>query len=209
MPGNTCGHFRLGRWLARLARRCVKGRYFNRTVAMREAPAAREGLKDLIAWWGDASNLTMVEIGSYSGESAELFLASGKIAKLYCVDPWRMDYDPNDVAAFTDMARIERIFDDRFVGETRMVKVKGTIDDLVAQLEACPDRIDVVYVDGCHTYEAVKYDLTVVLSKIKPRLFVCGHDYTDVWEGSKRAVEEVVGAPDAVFKDTSWGKRVA
>ena len=52
MSGKACGRFRLGRWLARLARRCVKGRYFNRTVAMREAPAAREGLKDLIAWWG-------------------------------------------------------------------------------------------------------------------------------------------------------------
>ncbi len=209
MQNNACGRFRLGRWLARLARRCVRRRYFNRTVAMREALDAREGLKDLIAWWGDARNLTLVEIGSYSGESAELFLASGKIAKLYCVDPWRMNYDLNDVAAFTDMARIERIFDDRFAGETRMVKVKGTIDDLVARLESCPDKIDVVYVDGCHTYDAVKHDLSVALSRIKPCLFICGHDYTDVWDGAKRAVDEIVGAPDAVFQDTSWGKRMA
>ena len=82
----AAGRFsRLGRWLARLARRCVSWRYFNRTVAMRESSAAREGLKDLIDWWGDARNLTMVEIGSYSGESAELFLASGKISKIYCM----------------------------------------------------------------------------------------------------------------------------
>ena len=46
-------------------------------------------------------------------------------------------------------------------------------------------------------------------SNIKPRLCICGHDYTDGWEGSKRAVEEVVGIPDAVFKATSWGKRRA
>ncbi|MBR4653627.1 MAG: class I SAM-dependent methyltransferase [Kiritimatiellae bacterium] len=209
MPDNACGRLRLGRWLARLARRCVRRRYFNRTVAMREDPAAREGLRDMIDWWGDARNLVMVEIGSYSGESAEIFLASGKVAKLYCVDPWRMDYDPNDVAAFTDMERIERIFDDRFAGETRMFKVKGTIDDMAARLETHPEKVDVVYVDGCHTYEAVRHDLTVALSMIRPRLFICGHDYSDEWEGAKRAVEEVVGAPDAIFRDTSWGKRLA
>ena len=207
--GEHFGFIRLGRQLARIARRCVKWRYFNRTVAMRASSSAREGLMDLIDWWGDTRDLTMVEIGSYSGESAELFLASGKISKIYCVDPWQMGYDPNDVAAFTDMARIERVFDFRFVGEKRMVKVKGTIDDLIARLETAPEKIDVVYVDGCHTYDAVKYDLTVTMSKIKPCLFICGHDYTDVWAGSKRAVEEVVGIPDAVFKDTSWVRRLS
>jgi hypothetical protein len=30
-----------------------------------------------------------------------------------------------------------------------------------------------------------------------------------VWAGSKRAVEEVVGIPDAVFKDTSWVRRLS
>ena len=200
-----------GLWLAfqRWVRWRLKRRYFGRTVAMRATPESRQGLKDLIEWWGDVRGLTMVEIGSYQGESAQMFLESGKVARLYCVDPWQMEYDRNDVASFTDMARIERVFDSRFSGEGRIVKVKGTIDDLVARLASSPDRIDVVYVDGCHTYDAVKYDLTVTMSRIKPRLFVCGHDYTDMWEGSKRAVTEVVGVPDAVFGDTSWGKRLA
>lgn len=200
-----------GLWLAftRWVRWCLRRRYFGRTVAMRMTPESRQGLQDLIEWWGDVRGLTMVEIGSYQGESAQMFLASGKVERLYCVDPWQMEYDRNDVASFTDMARIERVFDSRFAGEKRIVKIKGTIDDLIARIESSPDRIDVVYVDGCHTYDAVKYDLTMTMSKIKPRLFVCGHDYTDLWEGSKRAVQEVVGVPDAVFRDTSWGKRLA
>ena len=205
--------------IKRKLRWCLKRRYFNKTVVMRGDEDSRRGLLDLIAWFVDASDdgvgagkaLTMVEIGSYQGESARMFLDSGKVGKLYCVDPWQMNFDKNDVCAFTDMSRIEQAFDRRVGGDTRVVKVKGTIDTLVALLEggkdAVGDRIDVVYVDGCHTYEAVKYDLEKVLTRIKPRI-VCGHDFSERWSGCKRAVLESVGTPDATFCDTSWAKRL-
>lgn len=34
------------------------------------------------------NNLILVEVGSYMGESMEIFAKSGKFKKIYCVDPW-------------------------------------------------------------------------------------------------------------------------
>ena len=34
------------------------------------------------------NNLIGIEIGSYRGESTEIFLKSNAFKKLYCIDPW-------------------------------------------------------------------------------------------------------------------------
>lgn len=201
--------------IKRVVRFLLRRRYFDKTVVMRGEDSARQGLLDLIDWVAGKLDvrpsadgrgaLTMVEIGSYQGESAQMFLDSGIVGRLYCVDPWQMNFDKNDVCAFTDMARIEREFDRRVGGDARVVKVKGTVDTLVDRLAKEGTAVDVVYVDGCHTYEAVKYDLTRVLAHVRPRV-VCGHDFSERWSGCRRAVLEVVGVPDVTFCDTSWGK---
>ena len=37
-----------------------------------------------------------VEIGSYVGDGAESILSTGKVKRLYCVDPWISHYDPSE-----------------------------------------------------------------------------------------------------------------
>ena len=44
------------------------------------------------------SNLTMVEIGSYAGESTEIFAFNKKFERVYAVDPWENGYDDEDGA---------------------------------------------------------------------------------------------------------------
>ena len=56
------------------------------------------GLCTLVSTLGHG--LTVVEIGSFAGESAEVFLRSGKVDKIYCVDPWSTGYDDKDQASF-------------------------------------------------------------------------------------------------------------
>lgn len=62
----------------------------------------------------DVSGLTMVEIGSYAGESMEMFASSSKFKTVICVDPWENDYDINDTASTkSDMNAVQNAFDAR------------------------------------------------------------------------------------------------
>lgn len=184
--------------------------WFEKEWYMRGDDKSRMALIDLItAVPGVAgAGIVMVEIGSYRGESAEIFLSTGRVSKIYCVDPWQMNYDPNDWAASTNMENVEKDFDRRFAGDERVVKVRGTIDTFVREYSDRGVVCDFVYVDGCHTYDAVKHDLKVTIDSVKPRFAVGGHDYNDCWKALKKAVEESVGFPDRTFEDTSWLKHL-
>lgn len=174
-------------------------------IGMREDAPSRQSLADLIDFvmTGREGQITMVEIGSYRGESAELFLKTGRVARIYCIDPWQPFYDKDDKTSFTDMESVERDFDARFANDARVVKVKGTVDDFVAQFcGADAPTIDFVYIDGCHTRPAVQHDIDQTLQHIHPRIATAGHDY---WNADvKGVVNEMFGRPDKEFPDTSW-----
>lgn len=172
-------------------------------IMMRDNEQYRESLRLLLASIGLKDGV-MVEIGSYRGESAEVFLGTGRLKRLYCVDPWKGFYDVDDGAAFTDMRKVEADFDRRHAADARVVKCKGAIDDFVERFKGIP--VDVVYIDGNHTYEGVRHDIEVVQRLIKPRLAIAGHDFTPTRPGLREAVLELLGEPDKVFADTSWLK---
>ena len=199
------------RFLKRCARRMLAPFLKNKNFMMRPEGESREGLVRLIESVGHDS-LTMVEIGSYKGESAEIFLATGKVKRIYCIDPWQMYYDPDDGAAFTDMVKVEADFDRRHASDPRVVKVRGTVDTFVEQYtnnDEVAGKVDLVYIDGLHTYEGVHHDIEMTLSHIKPRLAIAGHDYhRDGWPGIVKAIDELLGVPDSTFVDGSWLKRV-
>lgn len=178
---------------------CQKGRA--KPITMRSEGAFRDGLLDLISHL--ANDCTMAEIGSYRGESTELFLKSGKVSQIFCIDPWKPFYDSNDAASYTDMQQVENDFDSRFRNNPHVIKVKGTIDDFAAMPHI---NLDFVYIDACHTYEATKHDIRISLTTLKPAFAIGGHDYTTAGGGVKQAVDEIFGVPDLIFDDTSWIK---
>lgn len=165
----------------------------------------RRGLADLVAATG-ASGLRVVEVGSYAGESADVFASLPQVALVWCVDPWKAGYDDGDVASSSDFAEVEAAFDKvaaRHPGKVR--KFKGTLRDFRA---VHPDaRPDLVYIDAEHTYDAVARDIADAVAW-RPR-FVAGHDYNPRdWPGVARAVDEAFGRQDRVFLDTSWLVRI-
>lgn len=168
-------------------------------LIMRSSKDLCNGLQDLIR--DLPIGITMIEIGSYRGESAEMFLRSGKINKIYCIDPWKPSYDKNDAASYTNMSKVECEFDKRFANDNRVVKEKGTINDFVDKHMRLP-KIDFVYIDGCHTEEATINDIKTTLDYIKPSFAIAGHDYaiTDV----KNAVAKTLTCPNKIYIDTSW-----
>ena len=173
-------------------------------VAMRVG-SLRQGLLDFISSI-DMDNITMLEVGSYAGESSDMFASSGKVKTLWCIDPWLAGYDANDEASRTDFNFVEKTFD-KVMGKHPAVinKFKGTLDQFV---EKNPDmRPDLIYIDACHTYEGCKNDIINAL-KLKPKV-ISGHDYTNSWPGVMRAVNEVVGTPHKTFCDGSWIVRLS
>jgi predicted O-methyltransferase YrrM len=97
-------------------------------------------------------------------------------------------------------------------GDHQNIKtIVSTSNDALDQLKGL--KFDFIYIDGLHTYDGVKTDITNYLPLVKEGGVIGGHDYTDNvvhkhLEGVKRAVDEMLGKPDKVFKDNSWIKYI-
>ena len=162
------------------------------------------GLCTLVSTLGHG--LTVVEIGSFAGESAEVFLRSGKVDKIYCVDPWSTGYDDKDQASFlADQA--ESSFDlmaSQYPGKVEKVRMKSG-DAIGTVFKDMLGTIDVVYIDGDHRYESVRDDILQYSKLLKVGGTLCGHDYSHegFLAGVGKAVDELLSI-DRVFTDTSW-----
>ena len=177
---------------------------------MRKAENAKRDLIQLIDRLGDRKDMILVEIGSFMGESACLFAQSGKFSKIICVDPW-MDIPGNDGNSYNGMSEIEKKFDENVAGYGCIEKFKGTAADLARSGRLDGLYVDMVYIDGLHTYEGCSADIAICRDSIKPKFAFAGHDYTNRIAhvvGVKKAVDKAFGKPDAVFCDNSWLKFV-
>jgi predicted O-methyltransferase YrrM len=173
---------------------------------MRPPGPLTDGLLELIALLPE--DAIIAEIGTYSGESAKLFLP--KVKKLYCIDPWEgyIEQDTFETMGIPSdsLAAAEQIFN-RLANENpdKIVKCKGT-STCMAML--FPDSFfDMVYIDGNHEYGHVKADIEAWFPKVKYGGILAGHDYCEAFDGVIKAVKEFLCEPDRVFPDTSWMKR--
>ena len=174
---------------------------------MRDATST-EGLLDLIKELGDNSDKTMIEIGSFVGESTVLFAQSFK--KVIAIDPFLADYDPADPTSYSfEFKNVYDTYLDRTSPYSNIQTLTMTSDAAAEILNE--DMFDFIYLDGLHTYEGVKTDIINYLPKVKEGGVIGGHDYTNQIPhlvGVYQAVNEMFGAPDKVFKDNSWIKYI-
>lgn len=167
-----------------------------------------KGLKDMCLAIDEkiGGKITIIEIGSYMGESSAIFAEEFPYGKVICIDPWKAGYDDKDTTSSSDFTEVEQQFDLRTMEYENIFKLKSNSLDYYK-------NCDVVYLDGCHRYQDVKADLLHWLPQTKR--VICGHDYYNDEEflkihshirGVTQAVNEVVGKPDMVFVDSSWLK---
>jgi hypothetical protein len=167
----------------------------------------RELAEDIKSQLGD--KITLVEIGSYMGESAEIFAQVLPNSQIICIDPFLSGYDEKDSASYSDYLEVEQQFDLRTANYSNIVKKKGFSTDFKI-------KCDAIYIDGRHSYEGVKEDILHWKPFVKS--IISGHDYyledSQTYiahphiQGVIKAVHEVLGKPDKTYADNSWIKKI-
>jgi precorrin-6B methylase 2 len=164
----------------------------------------RGGTSDLELQWlfNTAKNMnSIVEIGSFLGRST-LALLSGinPNGKVYAIDP----FDVNVYKSQQDPEYSE-IYE-KFVENTKDFKNLEIIRDKScnAAIQLKNERFDMIFIDGDHTYEAVKKDIELWLPKTKR--IICGHDYNTHYSSVVLAVKDTLGPVDVY--ENIWIKNI-
>lgn len=133
----------------------------------------------------------------------EIFLDTGFVSSITCVDPWQSGYDSRDPASGSDMTAVEAEFDRRAERHGfKVTKFKGNLQEFLVSGVTEPEYA-LVYIDAEHTYDAVRRDISSAL-ELRPTIGVAGHDYASSWSGVVRAVDETLGKPQMQYVDSSW-----
>ena len=172
------------------------------------APFYAEGLIDMIDWINTirpTSEMRIIEIGSYVGESTMIF--ADRFKEVVSVDPF-VNYDIDFDFISNGFAPFDKVYE-QFIRNTLSIpNIKSIRETSQNALSILKDQqFDMVYIDGLHTYEGVSHDIANYKTLIKPGGFVCGHDYG--WDGVRKAIVELLDDKvDATFKDASWAKQI-
>lgn len=131
------------------------------------------------------------ELGVFKGQFSKILMQINP-SKLYLVDL----FEGNMVSGDKDGLNVETIdlqtsFDtlkEVYSDDSRVDLIKGKSVSFLNSL--ADNSIDFVYIDADHSYEGVKQDIAISFKKIKSNGYILGHDYTPMFEGVIRAVDE-------------------
>lgn len=118
----------------------------------------------------------VVELGTYKGTSLFSFCQAAKDSKLdielYAVDTWQGD---KHVGFYGDSVwnEVNKI-KNAFYPDLNLHLLRMSFDKAMNSFDN--ETIDILHIDGLHTYEAVKYDFESWLQKMKKNGMVLFHD---------------------------------
>lgn len=124
--------------------------------------------------------MNFVELGTHSGNSYFAFCQSvveaGLSTKCYAVDTWQGD---EHAGQYSDdiYAGVNEYNNEHYVKFSQLLRM--TFDDAISCFEE--KSIELLHIDGLHTYEAVRHDFESWLPKLAPGAVVMFHD-TNVHE---------------------------
>ena len=158
--------------------------------------------QELIQWLANTvgrSRITLLEIGSFEGQSALNW--SNAIAQhcpdggaVLCVDPWK----PYHTEALLKLGGLYVQMDSalrdgtvyrNFLQNTALANpraplswLKGTLEEVYPQVLEDWGRFDVVFIDGDHRASVVAKDIFLSKLLVKDGGLLCGDDHEQAWE---------------------------
>lgn len=168
-------------------------------------------LDERVKLYNLSRNLSSVaEIGSYIGASACCFgvamknhMVGGGDGRVYCIDTWQND-------AMTEGSR--DTWQEFMVNTANcreyIVPIRGFSTDVVEDVASHTGSLDLLFIDGDHSYEGVKADWEAYGRFLRPGAIVVFHDCG--WaEGVQRVIREevvpIVSSSDSL-PNMWWGK---
>lgn len=147
-------------------------------------------------------NSIIVEIGSYIGASSSFLASAAKQKKhtVHCIDTWKNEgMSEGDRDTFNEFCKnIEPLKDYIHILRGSSVDIAKTFNE----------KIDLLFIDGDHSYEAVKADVEYWLPKIKNHGIVIFHDIG--WaEGVISVVNEFIKpiqTEEHIVDNTYWAR---
>ena len=163
------------------------------------------------SWGKSPSQVKVLEIGSYMGESAKIF--DKHFGHIVCVDPYGLK---NTISDVDDMQEEEKSKDDEtdvFVktndcndivyylmannvvaNSSKMELHRMTSDDFFQnnKLEFkgyFKQTFDFVYIDGDHRYSQQRRDFENSIVVLNKNGILCGHDFS--WESTQKVIEHL------------------
>jgi hypothetical protein len=119
------------------------------------------------------NNGVFVEIGTYLGDFADRVLSISKTSRLYCVDPYTGYSDYSDT--------INNHIGDEIYNNTynRLKSKYGDRVQFIRQFSVdaigmIPNNIDLLHIDGNHSYKFVRRDLEMYFPKVRANGFILG-----------------------------------
>ena len=142
----------------------------------------------------------MIEIGSFLGLSAVWF--AQRVEQVYCIDTWfegATYASENNLVGTLRRWDLPRDFFHLFRDNVmrcgvwhKITPVKGHSRYVSGEVPVC----DLVYIDGDHSYEGCKSDITWY--RDKARVCICGDDYTERIETDGTGKHKAFGVIEAV-----------
>jgi predicted O-methyltransferase YrrM len=149
---------------------------------------------------------TFVELGCYKGKSTSFIGVEIHKRKrdinFFAIDSFQgatNSTDANEIKAYEGISEIEESYTYNVSLIGNKIKTIVSLTDEAAKYFN-DEEIDVIFVDGGHSYEVVKADILAWLPKMKKGGIMAGHDYK-AWEGVNKAVTEIFGTPHKVEND--------
>lgn len=131
------------------------------------------------------------ELGVFVGDFSKLIYEYADPASLDLIDTFPTSMVSGDKDGFNVVERnltsvpeiLTRYFNDDRVKIHKMTTTK--------YLLSCNEKLDCVYIDADHSYEAVKRDLLSAYEVVTPGGLICGHDHCESqFPGVVKAVKE-------------------
>ncbi|QIL21422.1 class I SAM-dependent methyltransferase [Thermomonas sp. HDW16] len=147
-----------------------------------------------------------VEIGSYLGASAS-FIAAGLAegGRVLCIDTWT-----NNAMSEGQRDTMSSFLANTAHNREQIIPIRGwsTSPDVIARVASTADKIDLLFIDGDHSYEEVLQDWRAYAPMMAPGGVVAMHDVG--WaEGVQQVIAEEI-RPYVInerrFPNLWWGQ---